>query len=83
MAEKATSQPALMDADTCRAIAAAVLGDVSKASFIATSTQNRFTALQSGEIDVLAHGTTWTLAREASLGLEFAWVNYYDGQAFW
>jgi general L-amino acid transport system substrate-binding protein len=71
-----------LDADTCRAITAAVLGDFSKVKFIATSTQNRFTALQSGEIDVLAYGTTWTLAREANLGLEFAWVNYYDGTGF-
>ena len=71
-----------LDADTCRAITAAVLGNVSKVKIIATSTQNRFTALQSGEIDVLAHSTTWTLAREANLGLAFAWVNYYDGTGF-
>ena len=71
-----------LDADTCRAIAAAVLGDATKVKHVATSTQNRFTALQSGEIDLLAHSTTWTLVREANLGLEFAWVNYYDGTGF-
>ncbi len=50
--------------------------------FVATTTQNRFTALQSGEVDVLSRSTTWTLGREGNLGLEFAWVNYYDGTGF-
>ncbi|MEI7712282.1 MAG: amino acid ABC transporter substrate-binding protein [Rhodospirillales bacterium] len=71
-----------LDADTCRAIAAAALGDASKAKFVATTTQNRFTALQSGEVDVLSRSTTWTLSREGNLGLMFAWVNYYDGTGF-
>jgi general L-amino acid transport system substrate-binding protein len=71
-----------LDADTCRAIAAAALGDASKVKFVATTTQNRFTALQSGEVDLLSRSTTWTLAREANLGLEFAWVKYYDGTGF-
>lgn len=71
-----------IDADTCRAVTAAALGDVSKVKFVATTTQNRFTALQSGEVDLLSRETTWTLGREANLGLEFAWVNYYDGTGF-
>jgi len=71
-----------LDADTCRAITAAALGDASKVKFVPTTAQNRFTALQSGEIDVLSRSTTWTLGREANLGLEFAWVNYYDGTGF-
>ena len=71
-----------IDADTCRAVGAAVLGDVGKVKFVPTTTQNRFTALQSGEVDMLSRRTTWTLAREANLGLEFAWVNYYDGTGF-
>lgn len=71
-----------LDADTCRAVTAAALGDPSKVKFVATTTQNRFTALQSGEVDLLSRSTTWTLGREANLGLEFAWVNYYDGTGF-
>jgi general L-amino acid transport system substrate-binding protein len=71
-----------LDADTCRAITAAALGDVGKVKFVATTTQNRFTALQSGEVDLLSRSTTWTLGREGNLGLEFAWVNYYDGTGF-
>jgi general L-amino acid transport system substrate-binding protein len=71
-----------LDADTCRAVTAAALGDVGKVKFVATTTQNRFTALQSGEIDLLSRSTTWTLGREGNLGLEFAWVNYYDGTGF-
>ncbi len=71
-----------LDADTCRAVAAAALGDVSKVKFVVTTTQNRFTALQSGEVDLLSRSTTWTLGREGNLGLEFAWVNYYDGTGF-
>ena len=71
-----------LDADTCRAITAAALGDASKVKFVATTTQNRFTALQSGEVDVLSRSTTWTLSREGNLGLMFAWVNYYDGTGF-
>ena len=71
-----------LDADTCRAVTAAALGDAGKVKFVATTTQNRFTALQSGEVDLLARNTTWTLSREGNLGLEFAWVNYYDGTGF-
>jgi general L-amino acid transport system substrate-binding protein len=71
-----------LDADSCRAVTAAALGDVTKVKFVPTTTQNRFTALQSGEVDVLSRSTTWTLGREGNLGLEFAWVNYYDGTGF-
>jgi len=71
-----------LDADTCRAITAAALGDMKKLKFVATTTQNRFTALQSGEVDMLSRSTTWTLGREGNLGLLFAWVNYYDGTGF-
>ncbi len=71
-----------LDADTCRAVTAAVLGDAAKVKFVPTTTQNRFTALQSGEVDLLSRSTTWTLGREGNLGLMFAWVNYYDGTGF-
>jgi general L-amino acid transport system substrate-binding protein len=68
-----------LDADYCRAIAAAVLGDASKVKWVPVTAQNRFTALQSGEIDVLVRNTGWSLTREASLGLLFAGVNFWDG----
>ncbi len=71
-----------LDVDTCRAIAAAVLGDGSKVKWVPLTAQQRFTALQSGEIDILARNTTWTLTRDASLGLSFTGVTYYDGQGF-
>lgn len=71
-----------LDVDTCRAIAAAVLGDASKVKFVPLSAKDRFTALQSGEVDVLARNTTWTSSRDTQLGLNFAGVNYYDGQGF-
>ena len=71
-----------LDADTCRAVAAAAIGDATKVKFVPTTTQNRFTALQSGEVDLLSRTTTWTLGREGNLGLLFAWVNYYDGTGF-
>lgn len=71
-----------LDSDSCRAIAAAVLGDANKVKYSPLTTQNRFTALQSGEVDVLIRSTTWTLGREANLGAEFAGVNYYDGTGF-
>ena len=71
-----------LDVDTCRAIAAAVLGDASKIKFVPLSAKDRFTALQSGEVDVLARNTTWTSSRDTQLGLNFAGVNYYDGQGF-
>jgi general L-amino acid transport system substrate-binding protein len=71
-----------LDVDTCRAIAAAVLGDADKVKFLPSTAQQRFTMLQSGEVDVLTRNTTWTLLREADLGLDFAPPNYYDGQGF-
>jgi general L-amino acid transport system substrate-binding protein len=71
-----------IDADGCRAIAAAVLGNPDKVKFAPLTTQNRFTALQSGEIDVLMRQTTWTLGRQASLGFLFAPTYFYDGTGF-
>ena len=71
-----------LDVDVCRAVAAAVLGDATKVKFNPLTAKERFTALQSGEIDILSRNTTWTLTRDASLGLNFAGVNYYDGQGF-
>jgi general L-amino acid transport system substrate-binding protein len=70
------------DVDYCRAIAAAVFGDGSKVKFVPLSPKDRFTALQSGEVDVLIRNTTWTMSRNAQLGLDFPAVNYFDGQAF-
>lgn len=70
------------DYDMCRAIAAAVFGDPSKVEAVPTNATERFPALQSGEIDVLARNTTWTLSRDTSLGFNFTGVNYYDGQGF-
>ncbi len=69
-----------LDVDYCRAVAAAVLGDATKVRFVPTTAKERFTALQSGEIDVLNRNTTWTLGRDSSLGLSFVGTNYYDGQ---
>ena len=71
-----------LDVDYCKAIAAAVLGDANKVKFVPLSAKDRFTALQSGEVDVLARNTTWTSSRDTSLGLNFVGVNYYDGQGF-
>lgn len=71
-----------LDVDVCRAIAGAVLGDGTKVKFLPLSAQQRFSALQSGEIDVLSRNTTWTLTRDTSLGLNFAPVTFYDGQGF-
>lgn len=71
-----------LDVDGCRAIAAAVLGDANKVKYVPLNAKERFTALQSGEIDVLVRGTTWTKHRDTALGLNFAGVNYYDGQGF-
>jgi general L-amino acid transport system substrate-binding protein len=70
------------DVDLCRAIAAAVFNDPSKVKYSPLAAKDRFTALQSGEIDVLSRNTTWTLSRDASLGLNFPAVTYYDGQGF-
>jgi general L-amino acid transport system substrate-binding protein len=71
-----------LDVDYCRALAAAILGDANKVRFSPLTAQQRFTALQSGEIDVLSRNTTWTLTRDASLGMHFVGVNFYDGQGF-
>ena len=71
-----------LDVDVCRAVAAAVLGDGEKVKYVPLNAQARFTALQSGEIDVLSRNTTFTLTRDASLGLTQTAVTYYDGQGF-
>jgi general L-amino acid transport system substrate-binding protein len=71
-----------LDVDVCRALAAAVLKDAEKVKYVPLNAQQRFTALQSGEIDVLARNTTYTLTRDASLGLSLTVPNYYDGQGF-
>ena len=71
-----------LDVDICRAVAAAVFNDASKVKFVPLSAKDRFTALQSGEIDVLSRNTTWTLSRDTSLGANFTGVTYYDGQGF-
>ena len=71
-----------LDVDMCRALAAAILNDPTKIKFVPLSAKDRFTALQSGEIDVLSRNTTWTLSRDTQLGLNFTAVNYYDGQGF-
>jgi general L-amino acid transport system substrate-binding protein len=71
-----------LDVDVCRAIAAAIFDDATKVRYTPLTAKDRFTALQSGEIDVLSRNTTWTLSRDTSLGLNFAGVNYYDGQGF-
>ena len=71
-----------LDVDVCRSLAAAVLGDAEKVKYVPLNAQQRFTALQSGEVDVLARNTTFTLTRDASLGLSATVVNYYDGQGF-
>ncbi len=71
-----------LDVDVCRAIAAVVLDDPTKVKFVPLSAKDRFTALQSGEIDVLSRNTTWTLSRDTSLGVNFTGVTYYDGQGF-
>ena len=71
-----------VDVDVCRAVAAAVLGDASKVKFTPLSAKERFTALTSNEIDILSRNTTWTLSRDADIGLTFVGVNFYDGQGF-
>jgi len=71
-----------LDVDTARAVAAAIFGDAEKVKFTPLTAQQRFTALQSGEIDLLTRNATRTLSRETLLGLNFVTVNYYDGQAF-
>jgi general L-amino acid transport system substrate-binding protein len=71
-----------IDVDVCRAVAAAVFGDATKVRYTPLTAQQRFTALQSGEVDILSRNTTWTITRDTSLGLNFVGVNYYDGQGF-
>lgn len=71
-----------LDVDTCRAVAAAILGDATRVRFVPSTAVQRFPMLQSGEVDMLARNTTWTLARESQLGLAFAGINFYDGQGF-
>ncbi len=71
-----------LDVDVCRAVAAALFGDSEKVKYVPTTAQQRFTALQSGEVDILARNTTVTLTRDTALGLDFTAVNYYDGQGF-
>ncbi len=71
-----------IDVDACRAVAAAMFGDANKVKYTPLNAKERFTALQSGEIDMLPRNTTWTFTRDTSLGLNFTGVNYYDGQGF-
>jgi len=71
-----------LDVDICKAIAAALLGDANKVKWVPLNAQQRFTALQSGEVDILSRNTTWTLTRDASLGMNFTNTTYYDGQGF-
>ncbi len=71
-----------MDVDLCRAVAAAVLGDADKVEYLATTAKNRFTALASGEIDILSRAASWTAERVANLGVDFTTVWFYDGQGF-
>lgn len=71
-----------LDVDICRAVAAAVLGDAGRVRYVPLSAQARFTALQSGEVDLLSRNTTWTLTRDTANGLNFGPVTYYDGQGF-
>jgi general L-amino acid transport system substrate-binding protein len=71
-----------LDVDVCRAIAAAIFDDPTKVKFVPLTAKDRFTALQSGEVDVLVRNTTWTSSRDTSLGLNFTGVDYYDGQGF-
>ena len=71
-----------LDVDVCRAVAAAIFGNADAVKYSPLTAKERFTALQSGEIDMLSRNTTWTLTRDSSLGLNFAGVNYYDGQGF-
>jgi len=71
-----------IDVDFCKSVAAAIFGDASKVKYIPLTAKQRFAALQSGKIDLLSRATTWTATRDTSLGLNFAGVNYYDGQGF-
>ncbi len=70
------------DVDYCRAVAIALFGDPNRVRFVPTTAQVRFTALQSGEVDMLSRNTTWTFSRDTSLGFDFTGINFYDGQGF-
>ncbi|MCW8086743.1 amino acid ABC transporter substrate-binding protein [Sabulicella glaciei] len=70
------------DVDYCRAVAIALFNDANKVRYVPTTAQNRFTALQSGEVDMMARNTTWTLSRDTSLGFDFPAINFFDGQGF-
>ena len=71
-----------LDVDVCRAVSAALFGDSEKVKYVPLTAQQRFTALHSGEVDILSRNTTWTLTRDTALGLDFTGINYYDGQGF-
>ena len=71
-----------IDVDLCRAVGAALFGDARQVRYTPLNAQQRFTALQSGEVDILSRNTSWTIARDAGLGLNFVGINYYDGQGF-
>ena len=71
-----------MNVDICRAVSAAIFGDSEKVKYVPLSGQQRFTALQSGEVDLLSNNSTWTLTRDTALGLDFVGITYYDGQGF-
>jgi general L-amino acid transport system substrate-binding protein len=71
-----------LDVDVCRAVSAAIFGDSEKVKYVPLSSQQRFTALQSGEVDILSNNTTITLTRDSALGLDFTAITYYDGQGF-
>src|SRR5499425_2954295 len=71
-----------LDVDFCRAVAAAIFDDPKKVKFVPLTAKDRFTALQSGEVDLLARNTSWTSSRDTALGLNFTGVLYYDGQGF-
>src|SRR3954471_13736894 len=71
-----------LDVDFCRALAAAIFNDANKVKFVALTAKDRFTALQSGDVDVLARNTTWTSSRDSQLGLNGTAINYFDGQGF-
>ncbi len=71
-----------LNVDVCRAVAAAIFGDADKVKYVPLTSQQRFTALQSGEVDLLSNNTTVTLTRDTALGFDFTGVTYYDGQGF-
>ncbi|MDB5488360.1 MAG: ral L-amino acid transport system substrate-binding protein [Reyranella sp.] len=71
-----------MNVDICRGVAAAIFGDSEKVKYVPLSGQQRFTALQAGEVDLLSNNSTWTLTRDTALGLDFVGITYYDGQGF-